>query len=64
MQVIQRKLVNVLTPSTLIHGNIGAQAVHLLALKEVYYLNKNFTLFQSLLRYEGGVWIFDLELVM
>ncbi|PWA57243.1 MUTS-like protein [Artemisia annua] len=33
--VIQRKLVNVLTPSTLIHGNIGPQAVHLLALKEV-----------------------------
>ncbi|KAJ9551139.1 hypothetical protein OSB04_015184 [Centaurea solstitialis] len=32
--VIQRKLVNVLTPSTLIHGNIGPQAVHLLALKE------------------------------
>ncbi|GKB37929.1 hypothetical protein Tco_0882871, partial [Tanacetum coccineum] len=25
------KLVNVLTPSTLIHGNIGPQAVHLLA---------------------------------
>ncbi|KAI7753196.1 hypothetical protein M8C21_012327, partial [Ambrosia artemisiifolia] len=32
--VIQRKLVQVLTPSTLIHGNIGPQAVHLLSLKE------------------------------
>ncbi|KAI3709518.1 hypothetical protein L2E82_39280 [Cichorium intybus] len=32
--VIQRKLVNVLTPSTLVNGNIGPQAVHLLALKE------------------------------
>ncbi|XP_071726754.1 DNA mismatch repair protein MSH7 [Rutidosis leptorrhynchoides] len=32
--VIQRKLINVLTPSTLINGNIGPQAVHLLALKE------------------------------
>ncbi|PWA97282.1 hypothetical protein CTI12_AA030400 [Artemisia annua] len=29
------KLVNVLTPSTLIHGNIEPQAVHLLALKEI-----------------------------
>ncbi|XP_035836733.1 DNA mismatch repair protein MSH7-like [Helianthus annuus] len=33
-RVIQRKLVQVLTPSTLIHGNIGPQAVHLLSLKE------------------------------
>nr|XP_043629130.1 DNA mismatch repair protein MSH7 [Erigeron canadensis] len=32
--VIQRKLVHVLTPSTLMHGNIGPQAVHLFALKE------------------------------
>ncbi|KAL8239783.1 hypothetical protein R6Q59_016350 [Mikania micrantha] len=32
--VIQRKLVQVLTPSTLIHGNIGPQTVHLLSLKE------------------------------
>ncbi|GJR86635.1 DNA mismatch repair protein MSH7 [Tanacetum coccineum] len=32
--VSQMELVNVLTPSTLIHGNIGPQAVHLLALKE------------------------------
>ncbi|XP_023736009.1 DNA mismatch repair protein MSH7 [Lactuca sativa] len=32
--VIQRKLVNVLTPSTLVNGNIGPQAVHLLAIKE------------------------------
>ncbi|XP_076949725.1 DNA mismatch repair protein MSH7-like [Bidens hawaiensis] len=32
--VIQRKLVQVLTPSTLIYGNIGPQAVHLLSLKE------------------------------
>ncbi|KAK1418538.1 hypothetical protein QVD17_27683 [Tagetes erecta] len=31
--VIERKLVQVLTPSTLIHGNIGPQAVHLLSLK-------------------------------
>ncbi|KAI3722976.1 hypothetical protein L2E82_34227 [Cichorium intybus] len=32
--VIQRKLVNVLTPSTLVNGNIGHQVIHLLALKE------------------------------
>ncbi|XP_043702329.1 DNA mismatch repair protein MSH7 [Telopea speciosissima] len=32
--VIQRKLVNVITPSTTIDGNIGPDAVHLLALKE------------------------------
>ncbi|XP_077212403.1 MUTS homolog 7 isoform X2 [Tasmannia lanceolata] len=32
--VIQRKLVNVLTPSTTIDGNMGPDAVHLLALKE------------------------------
>ncbi|XP_042481954.1 DNA mismatch repair protein MSH7 [Macadamia integrifolia] len=32
--VIQRKLVNVVTPSTAIDGNIGPDAVHLLALKE------------------------------
>ncbi|XP_059638111.1 DNA mismatch repair protein MSH7 [Cornus florida] len=32
--VIQRKLVHVLTPSTTIDGNIGPDAVHLLAIKE------------------------------
>ncbi|GAV79508.1 MutS_V domain-containing protein/MutS_I domain-containing protein/MutS_II domain-containing protein/MutS_III domain-containing protein [Cephalotus follicularis] len=32
--VISRKLVNVITPSTTIDGNIGPDAVHLLALKE------------------------------
>ncbi|KAJ4958336.1 hypothetical protein NE237_025447 [Protea cynaroides] len=32
--VIQRKLVNVVTPSTTIDGNIGPDAVHILALKE------------------------------
>ncbi|OUZ99913.1 DNA mismatch repair protein MutS [Macleaya cordata] len=32
--VIQRKLVQVVTPSTTIDGNIGPDAVHLLALKE------------------------------
>ncbi|CAM8914652.1 unnamed protein product [Rhodiola kirilowii] len=32
--VIQRKLVRVLTPSTLVDGNIGPDAVHLLAIKE------------------------------
>ncbi|KAL4563948.1 hypothetical protein LXL04_027997 [Taraxacum kok-saghyz] len=32
--VIQRKLVSVLTPSTVMNGNIGPQAVHLLAIKE------------------------------
>ncbi|KAK1281748.1 DNA mismatch repair protein MSH7 [Acorus calamus] len=33
--VIQRKLVHVFTPSTTVNGNVGPQAVHLLALKEV-----------------------------
>ncbi|XP_015571810.2 DNA mismatch repair protein MSH7 isoform X1 [Ricinus communis] len=33
--VIQRKLVQVITPSTATDGNIGPDAVHLLALKEV-----------------------------
>ncbi|KAK3034368.1 hypothetical protein RJ639_032266 [Escallonia herrerae] len=33
-QVIQRKLVHVLTPSTTSDGNIGPDAVHLLAIKE------------------------------
>ncbi|KAK1424849.1 hypothetical protein QVD17_20188 [Tagetes erecta] len=33
-QVIERKLVQVLTPSILIHGNIGPHAVYLLSLKE------------------------------
>ncbi|KAL6627315.1 hypothetical protein ACP70R_031041 [Stipagrostis hirtigluma subsp. patula] len=33
--VIQRKLVHVSTPSTAVDSNIGADAVHLLALKEV-----------------------------
>ncbi|KAK6941539.1 DNA mismatch repair protein MutS, connector domain [Dillenia turbinata] len=32
--VIQRKLVHVLTPSTTVDGNIGPDAVHLLAIKE------------------------------
>ncbi|XXG56105.1 hypothetical protein AAC387_Pa03g3608 [Persea americana] len=32
--VIQRKLVNVYTPSTTVDGNMGPNAVHLLALKE------------------------------
>lgn len=35
LQVIQRKLVSVLTPSTAANDNIGPDAVHLLALKEV-----------------------------
>jgi hypothetical protein len=34
-QVIQRKLVQVVTPSTTSDGNIGPDAVHLLAIKEV-----------------------------
>ncbi|KAI3737366.1 hypothetical protein L2E82_27365 [Cichorium intybus] len=33
--VIQIKLVNALTPSTLVNGNIGPQVVHCLALKEL-----------------------------
>jgi hypothetical protein len=37
-QVIERKLVNVSTPSTAADSNIGADAVHLLALKEVCLL--------------------------
>ncbi|XP_047320706.1 DNA mismatch repair protein MSH7 [Impatiens glandulifera] len=32
--VIQRKLVQVITPSTILDGNIGPEAVHLLAIKE------------------------------
>ncbi|XP_078439569.1 MUTS homolog 7 [Wolffia australiana] len=39
--VIQRKLVNVLTPSTLVDGSIGPDAVHLLALKEGKYEGEN-----------------------
>lgn len=40
-QVIRRKLVHVLTPSTTSEGNIGPDAVHLLAVKEVsIFLNK------------------------
>lgn len=35
LQVIQRKLVQVLTPATTIEGNMGPDAVHLLAIKEV-----------------------------
>lgn len=34
-QVIQRKLIHVLTPATTSEGNIGPDAVHLLAIKEV-----------------------------
>lgn len=34
-QVISRKLVSVLTPSTSIDSNIGPDAVHLLVIKEV-----------------------------
>ena len=34
-QVIQRKLVHVVTPSTACDGNIGPDAVHLLSVKEV-----------------------------
>lgn len=34
-QVIQRKLVSILTPSTTAEDNIGPDAVHLLAIKEV-----------------------------
>lgn len=34
-QIIQRKLVQVVTPSTNIDGNIGPDAVHLLSIKEV-----------------------------
>lgn len=37
-QVIQRKLVQVVTPSTATDGNIGPDAVHLLAIKEVCLL--------------------------
>ncbi|KAE8682862.1 DNA mismatch repair protein MSH7 [Hibiscus syriacus] len=33
-QVIQRKLIEVITPSTMVDGNIGPDAVHLLAIKE------------------------------
>ena len=35
LQVIRRKLVQVVTPSTNVDGNIGPDAVHLLAIKEV-----------------------------
>ncbi|OMO58071.1 hypothetical protein COLO4_34897 [Corchorus olitorius] len=35
--VIQRKLVQVITPSTTVDGNIGPDAVHLLAIKEGNY---------------------------
>ncbi|XVF88507.1 hypothetical protein PTKIN_Ptkin19aG0056500 [Pterospermum kingtungense] len=35
--VIQRKLVQVITPSTAVDGNIGPDAVHLLAIKEGNY---------------------------
>ena len=35
LQVVQRKLVQVVTPSTNVGGNIGPNAVHLLAIKEV-----------------------------
>lgn len=35
LQVIPRKLVQVVTPSTTTDGNIGPDAVHLLAIKEV-----------------------------
>lgn len=34
--MIQRKLVRVLTPSTSVDGNIGPDAIHLLAIKEVF----------------------------
>lgn len=34
-QVIQRKLVQVVTPSTTMDGNMGPDSVHLLAVKEV-----------------------------
>jgi len=34
-QVVRRKLVQVVTPSTNVDGNIGPDAVHLLAIKEV-----------------------------
>ena len=37
-QVIQRKLVHVVTPSTACDGNIGPDAVHLLSVKEVRML--------------------------
>ncbi|KAK2978247.1 hypothetical protein RJ640_024280 [Escallonia rubra] len=37
--VIQRKLVHVLTPSTTSDGNIGPDAVHLLAIKEIVSLS-------------------------
>lgn len=48
-QVIQRKLVHVVTPSTASDGNIGPDAVHLLSVKEVcmlfYWLPINISLF-------------------
>ncbi|CAL5339327.1 unnamed protein product [Camellia sinensis] len=48
--VIQRKLVHVFTPSTLIDDNIGPDSVHLLAIKEVILLqnqNHNYHLLRS-----------------
>ncbi|KAK4479162.1 hypothetical protein RD792_014673 [Penstemon davidsonii] len=43
--VIQRKLVNVLTPATTSEGNIGPDAVHLLAIKEDELLENGSTAF-------------------
>lgn len=35
LQVITRKLVQVVTPSTTVDGDVGPDAIHLLAIKEV-----------------------------
>ncbi|KAK6151778.1 hypothetical protein DH2020_014413 [Rehmannia glutinosa] len=44
-QVIQRKLIHVLTPATTSEGNIGPDAVHLLAIKEDDLLENGSTVF-------------------
>ncbi|KAL7093523.1 hypothetical protein ACP275_11G045500 [Erythranthe tilingii] len=43
--VIQRKLINVLTPATTCEGNIGPDAVHLLAIKEDGLLGNGSSIF-------------------
>jgi hypothetical protein len=44
LEVIQRKLFQVVTPSTTTDGNIGPDAIHLLAIKEVCLLLVSYVL--------------------
>ena len=44
LEVIQRKLFQVVTPSTTTDGNIGPDAVHLIAIKEVCLLLVSYVL--------------------